>query len=396
MGTRFLMVLYLARVFSPSEVGEFGLLLAAVEYAFFLLGLEFHAFASRELLPLPLYAWGQFLRSQATLHGFTYALFLIGIMVFAWLGSTQLENIMLFAALSITEHLAQEGYRLLVNARQPVRANFAYFIRSGLWFYVFAIMANTYPEIQTIRVLCITWLVFSLISLSLPASLLWHMDWKRRHTFQDSRRWLKSGMKVSLIFLATALALQAPAFFDRILLERYVGLTQLGVYFFYMSFANTLIQIVEVGVIIQWLPKIIHAYGNGNYEIARRYMKYMAAGIIGFIVITSPAILGVAYLSAELIDKPIYQDNIFILALLLANSSIKCIYFIPNYVLYLLGENAKMLLSALAYMTSFFIFGFFFSKLHGVIGIISALLISSMILLFIASAMVFVHRLQNV
>src|SRR5690606_16168777 len=50
LSSRFLLLFALARWLSPAELGLFGLVSAIVGYGIYLVGLEFYAFATRELI----------------------------------------------------------------------------------------------------------------------------------------------------------------------------------------------------------------------------------------------------------------------------------------------------------------------------------------------------------
>ncbi len=51
LSSRFLLSLLLARMLSPAEVGEYGLLTAALAFALLAIGLEFYSYTLREMVP---------------------------------------------------------------------------------------------------------------------------------------------------------------------------------------------------------------------------------------------------------------------------------------------------------------------------------------------------------
>ena len=51
LASRFLLTLLLARMLSPAEMGEYGLLTAALAFALLAIGLEFYSYTLREMVP---------------------------------------------------------------------------------------------------------------------------------------------------------------------------------------------------------------------------------------------------------------------------------------------------------------------------------------------------------
>ena len=51
LASRFLLSLLLARMLSPAEMGQYGLLTAALAFALLMVGLEFYSYTLRELVP---------------------------------------------------------------------------------------------------------------------------------------------------------------------------------------------------------------------------------------------------------------------------------------------------------------------------------------------------------
>ena len=74
MASKFLFVIFLAKLIEPREVGLFGLLAVSVGYAIYVLGFEFYSFSVRELLDLPQNKWSALIRDQAIFYAFTYVI----------------------------------------------------------------------------------------------------------------------------------------------------------------------------------------------------------------------------------------------------------------------------------------------------------------------------------
>lgn len=65
LGSKFLLIFFLARFLEPAELGLYGLLVATIGYALYLLGLDFYTYSTREILKRERNEWGGLLKNQA-------------------------------------------------------------------------------------------------------------------------------------------------------------------------------------------------------------------------------------------------------------------------------------------------------------------------------------------
>src|SRR5215468_6546261 len=79
LASRFLLSLLLARMLTPAEMGDYGLLTAALAFALLAIGLEFYSYTLREMVPASPERRTRIIADQATLGGM--ALFAVGLVV---------------------------------------------------------------------------------------------------------------------------------------------------------------------------------------------------------------------------------------------------------------------------------------------------------------------------
>ncbi|MCK1382420.1 hypothetical protein IVB33_39380, partial [Bradyrhizobium sp. 24] len=79
LASRFLLSLLLARMLSPAEMGQYGLLTATLAFALLAVGLEFYSYTLRELVPATPERRARIIADQMVLG--TAALVAVGIVV---------------------------------------------------------------------------------------------------------------------------------------------------------------------------------------------------------------------------------------------------------------------------------------------------------------------------
>src|SRR5690606_25846415 len=70
--SKFLLVFVLAKFIDPAGVGVYGLLAAAVAYGLLVVGVEFYAYSTREIIGKPRSLWLALMRDQAIFYVLVY------------------------------------------------------------------------------------------------------------------------------------------------------------------------------------------------------------------------------------------------------------------------------------------------------------------------------------
>ena len=133
MACRFLLIIVLAKLFSPSEVGLFGLLSATVVISQLLIGGEYYSYSQRELISMGKDRWSFVLQHQVVALLLLYALFLpLLASLFHW--AVLPDNLLSwFYLILILESIAQELNRVMIAMQRQVTASCILFCRHGLW-----------------------------------------------------------------------------------------------------------------------------------------------------------------------------------------------------------------------------------------------------------------------
>ncbi|HCD4760379.1 TPA: hypothetical protein NBR58_002967, partial [Enterobacter hormaechei] len=136
LGGKFLLMMAIARFLTVKDVGDYGLYVSIIVVSLYFVGLDFYIFSTREILdPKVIKNIGEILFNQFIFFAFSYLL-----LAAIWPGLLTLSAITgvggLLFVLTITEHLSQECYRVLIIKERITIANFILFIRSGIWCYL--------------------------------------------------------------------------------------------------------------------------------------------------------------------------------------------------------------------------------------------------------------------
>jgi len=167
LASKFLLIFFLARFLEPAELGLYGLITATIGYALYLLGFDFYAFTTRELIKRERSQWGGLLKGQGALTAVLYCVFLP---LFCLIFVRQLLPWSLagwFFALLILEHLTQELSRLLIAISEQLMASLVLFLRSGVWAVAVAGLMFIEPESRTLDFVLGAWTLGGLSALLL-------------------------------------------------------------------------------------------------------------------------------------------------------------------------------------------------------------------------------------
>lgn len=366
--SKFLLVFFLAKYFHPQEVGAYGIFVATISLALYVLGVDFYTFNTREILNKEKDERACLVRDQFVFHCLVYT-FILPLLIFVFVYDfLEWKYIVWFYVLLVTEHLSQESYRILIVLSRPVRANFVLFLRSGAWVYL--VIAVFYADQQS-RDLSVVWFGWAIgVGLSLVAAAYWLRDlnWNVSRKTAINWEWIKRGLLISLPFLASSLALRAIFTIDRYILKSYWGNETVGAYIFYANIGNALSAFVDAGIIAALYPKIIHAYQRNNMEKYHRLMKDLTYGI----VITSIVISAIFAISIgsilDYIGHGIYIAHIDSFWIILLAMVAMSLGMIPHLGLYVKRRDKLIIFSTVSGLAASVLVSLLLIPEHGPLG----------------------------
>jgi O-antigen/teichoic acid export membrane protein len=342
LASRFLLSLLLARMLSPAEMGEYGLLTAALAFALLAVGLEFYSYTLRELVPATPERRTRIIADQIALCVTTLLLIglVIGGAIFA--GTFPARLAPWFLLILITEHVSLEATRILIITSRPVRAYIGVFLRGGIWVYAITLLMLAVPSTRTLETVLIWWAFGGLAAIAFSALSLSDLPWRALRGYRPDWRAIRQGLWTARPFMLTAAGALVISYVDRFVIDEFVGRDALGIYTFY---STILIGMLSLGgsVSHQFLPKVIAGYTAGTraYRAALRpfvwSMLALASGAMIFSGLVMKPMLAVLGLSA-------YAANVWVFYAMLPGIFLRMMADIPSYALYAARSDKSLML----------------------------------------------------
>lgn len=346
-GAKFALVLVLARVLTPEDVGVYGLAAAGVTLATYFVGMDYYVVTTRWILTADRVKWPGLVRDHVTLQAGVYvvAVALLGLVFAAGLLPSSIAPWLL--PILFFEHLSLEFSRLEIAQRRPLQAHVLLFVRSGSWAILWSGLALVVPASRNLNSVWASWLAAGIASTGMGVA--WNRDIVR--TAMDSRfdkdRVIR-GLTVAGKYLGATLGYYAMLTVDRYFLEALASTQDVGVYTFYIGMAGGVIMIVQSGVVVALFPDLVAAAGAKDWKQHREVMRRMTRMVV-LAVAGATTVAGVAIIPALfIIDRPAYEMGLSAYWLLLAGTSLAALSAIPHNVLYSLGHDSEVMIATIA------------------------------------------------
>ena len=388
MLSKFVFVIYAARVLSASDMGVYGLFVAGVGIFVYILGMDFYTYSTRQLLALPKSKWPAMIRDQFVLYVGVYCC-VVPITLFIFYYNFLSWSLVGWFYLVLTlEHISQELYRLLIAAERQVEANLALFLRSGSWAYILIVLVQISPDSAGLSTVFALWSAAALLSLVVPGLWLSKLSWSEAARTPIDRAWIRRGISVALLFFAGTLAMRIVFTVDRSLLKYFQDPASVGAYVFYFYIANSVASLSEAGVTFHAFPRLIGAKYAGDGERFNAISRDMSRNIV--LVVCSMSIiivLGIPYV-LSFVGKPVYSENIALLWILLVAMGLQCLSYVPHYKLYAFHADRALALVSLSAMVIMCVLSGITVPVYGALGAAIALA-STMMFVVVAKNLVF-------
>lgn len=338
---KFILLFYIAKFLSVSEVGVYGLIVVLVSYALYAVGFDFYTYSTRELIRQPHSDWSDYLKKQLQ---FILATYIILLPLLSLGVSTIIDPhwLIYLCVLIILEHLNQELMRLLIIDNKSVLASNLMFIRGGLWCYVSILLMYFHWIPQNLSSVLLSWILFDLLALligvySIKQYLHFH------HSATVSFTWIINGLKICIPLLLSTLMIRAITTLDRIWLEHLEGIEVVAAYALFVGLTNSMISFLETGVFSFIYPKMIGS-SQHRTEFFKHVRKMISQSTLLISLISIVLVLVLPYLLAW-IDKETYQQYRYVFYIILLANIFYCFSMIPHYILYAFNRDKLIIFS---------------------------------------------------
>lgn len=353
-GSRFVLLLVLARLLSPTEVGHYGLFLSTVLLGITIIGVEFHAYGIRELLRYERARWSFVIQHDLMVWAIAYVVFA----PILWFGSHWWNisgvSLLWFPPILIAEHLCQESNRLLIAMNRPLTASCMMFVRMGAWVWVVIPWMWFDPDARTLGIVMASWLCGASLAVVASAIVI-GSEVERWHWWPIEWEWLKRGVGVGALYLISSFAYRGMFAVDRYLVKYLVGSERLGVYVLDIGLATAIITILEPAILVFLTPRLVGAWQNNNrtkYQSVYRELHWSVLGL------STALALGIAVVTPFLviwIGKPAYAEDPCLLWILLLMVWVCANGITLDTALYARGHDKSLVSAMIATLAVFLI-----------------------------------------
>lgn len=331
---KFLLVYFLADQLTVEQNGVWGIFTTSIALSLYVVGLDFYTYSSRRILDFKEEDRSPMLRDQLIFYFISY------LVLFPILGLLFVFNVIdikfaiFFYAILIFEHLAQEAYRTFVVFSKPIIANIILFLRTGSWAYLILILWTAgVDELKSLRWLYLFWMCGGIAALAVSLYFLAKFKFKSVKHIPIDWKWIKQGIKVSLLFFIGTVGYKIIEFADRYFIDYYHTKEEVGVYTFYANMCNIVETFVHTAVIIIFSPRLIETFHKSNYDYRKTLAQFAKQVVIYTIIIgVALAILIIPLLKSLENDEYIRDYNAFVVLVL--SKMVLNFSLIFHYILY--------------------------------------------------------------
>jgi O-antigen/teichoic acid export membrane protein len=370
---------------TAEAMGLYGLMVAALAIGVFVVGLEYHYFTMRELSSRPPPRLAGVLRDQLVVHLLAYAAAAAVLVMVQRLGLFPGLPLRWFVPLLLTEHLSQEAYVALNALSRPVAANLVLFLRTAGWAFLLVPAAAAHPTLRRLDAVFLAWLAGGAASLAIAAWRLRGLGWGR--ALHEGPDWteIRQGLRTAAPFIAITGSSMALLFVDRFIIAAYHGLAAVGVYTFFAGITTAIITLVNAGVSMIRLPRLVRAWRHGSpVEFGREVRRAWGVAVAGALLLAAVAAMAVSPM-LRFVGRRAYSEATGVFWLLLAAALIRCAADVPLYALYARGSDRALLLINVAAMITALGANLVLVPTHGAAGAAFSAVMGALVLL-VASA----------
>ncbi len=333
MISRFLLIIMLAKLLPPSDLGIFGLLVAGISFAVLIVGFDYYSYSNREILSVEKKEWSRIIFNQIYAYIPLYLLFIPIAMIVSYYKFLPDGYFIWFVLLMIVEHASIEQNRLLNTMQKQLSASMVLFLRSGVWVLLMLPIMVFVDSFRNLETVLYAWFLGGIASIIFGFFVI-KKDIDYWPFIKPDYQWILKGYKIGFLFILGTIAFKMISTFDRFWLEKISNSDVVGAYVFYVSLTVGVTAFIHAGLIVFSAPKIITTYQSGKISkfkyLMDNFLKELIISILGMVVLMyflMPFVI-------NWVDKPIYHDSYGVFHIILATAAFTVLSSHPSTYLY--------------------------------------------------------------
>lgn len=354
MALRLVLILVLAKLLPPADLGVFGLMIATVSFGALILGADFFAYSQREMLARPAEGRWFVIAHQVRAYLILYLMLLPLYLLIFIFDLLDWKYVVWFFVLLILEHISQEINRLLIVMHKQIEASLIIFLRIGSWVIILIPLMYLNEQFRSLNYIYFLWTLGLLLAVIVGGFIVLRSIPIRNKIIIDNK-WLKKGFKVGIFFLVATISFQGILTFDRYAVEYFSNLELLGVYVFYASIVIGAYSLLDPAVISFLYPRMLESYQKGDLISYKKTFKELIYSTLFVSIALGLIIWLLTPFLITWVDRTIYTEYLNGLYLLIVAGFFISIGYIPHYALYSMKKDKVIIASQVASVIVFFI-----------------------------------------
>lgn len=352
LALKLLLTLYIARYFTLSDMGTYGLVASTVAISIPLLGFRLDYMVTRELVDAPPLKAASLIRDEVAFYGLNYLLLGLVVLTGLLLVPHEQNNIILVITyfLCALESLCTITSTNFIYFKRPILANMLFFLRSAAWTIPVIVLGLFMPDLRSLSFVFSLWLVGLVCSLLVTVYMLKDMPWV--DVFATRIDWvrLRRDAKACIPIWLGAIGATGAINIDRFIVEYSMNREMVGVLSFFSSFATALTALVASGVIAFKQPHLIAHHKDKNHAEFWKVTKEITAESTIAAVLLAIVMALVIPAMATMMGKPEITAYKPVLWLVLLGVVIRLAGESLNNVLYARHQDKALWVGSLLYL----------------------------------------------
>lgn len=333
IGFRSILIFYIAKSLLPEDMATYGLITVTLSYLIYILGIDFYTYYTREFVKNSPTVWGGYIKNVGIIFLFTYLLCVPIIFYLYKMDVIKKEILFYFILLLIFEHLNQELNRIMIMNGDVLYSSIVNFVRYALWAPLVIFMMSNSIISNNINNIIIYWVIFGFIALLISFYRI------QQYNIQGwdiaiNKKWIYTGLCISLPLLIGTLALRGVFTFDRFWLKTYFSIEYLAAYAFFGTFAAVIGTIVDSLIIAYTYPKLIKLFNDKKILEYNKEIKKFSLQIVFLSILSGLILYYITDFFVSLVDLKNYIQYMPMLIIILIANILCCVANIPHYILY--------------------------------------------------------------
>jgi O-antigen/teichoic acid export membrane protein len=344
---KFALSLYLLAYVGLSELGIYGLLVAAATAVPALLGFGLSDWTTRHCIGLPT---KEAVSLAGTRLGFTVAVHSIVQPVFWFANFYFGEPIpshfaILVALILLLEHLGFDANGVMIARQRVMLSSIAIFLRSGAWPFAIIGIGWIYPPARSLAWVLAAWLTGLIVMMLIISSVALGGRWRFLRVRAD---WLRDAMRRSWPFYFSDIGAVSSLYADRFIISYFAGLELTGIYVFFWSAANVVHSVTVYGAFHPRVPALVAAANAGDMATLRkRLLQFQGAVLVWALLLSGLLWIGVQ-LFLQTGVRPQLSGHLMLFALVIFAALLRIMADTYHFVLYALCRDRTIALVNLA------------------------------------------------